>query len=146
VAEIPGEVMREFREPTCANFLKEPFVLGVKLMPLLLLTLLVGVVQAAGFPFPAIGLAVLGYGILRLHAHFGKNGSEEALLFFLEKRLSKPKPPITEKITFEFKHPDTLDEEEAVFHKSSLEEEFRLPPGKSKIIRIRITEPGAFLE
>lgn len=115
-------------------------------MPLLLLTLLVGVVQAAGFPFPAIGLAILGYGFLRLHARFGRNGSEEALLYFLEKKLGKPKSPTTETITFEFKHPDTMDEDEAIYHKSAMEEDFRLPPGKSKLVRVRISPNGAFLD
>jgi hypothetical protein len=136
--------MREYREPTCANFLKEPHILGVRLIPLLLLTFAVGALQAIGATFWAIGLAIVGYGLLKLHARYGKNGSEESLLFFFEKKISKTKPALTKGVPFEFKHPDTMDEQDQIFHKSNVEEEIReIRPGESRLIRITIGAEGA---
>jgi len=136
--------MREYREPTCANFLKEPHILGVRLIPLLLLTFTVAAIQAVGATFWAISLAIIGYGFLKLHARYGKNGSEESLLFFFENRFSKPKPTLTKGVSFEFKHPDTMDEQDQIFHKSTFEEEIReIRPGESRLIRITIGAGGA---
>lgn len=139
--------MREYREPTCANFLKEPHILGVRLLPLLLLTFLTGALQAFGETYAALCIAGCGYVLLRLQARLGKNGSEEALLYCLEKRIGKPKSKISKGVYFEFKHPDTMDEEDQINHKTSLEEDLReISPGESRILRIKITPRGAFLK
>lgn len=138
--------MRSYHEPTCANFLKEPLVFGVRLMPLLLLLLVSGMAQVLLSVALSIGITTLGYGALLIQARFGKNGSEEALIYFLEKKLKIPPHAIKKGVHFEIQSHDTLDQDEQIAHKAPLEESLReIPPGENRIISLDITPAGASL-
>jgi len=117
--------MRKFREETCHNFLREPLILGVNLLGLLILVFFICILQIFGKTYFAAAFALVGYIILRLQARYGKNGSEEFFIYFLEKYL-KPQQSINRKffpITFYSK--DTLDEEELIYQKNILIDELK---------------------
>jgi hypothetical protein len=136
--------MREYREPSCATFLKEPLVLGVSLFPLLLLVGAVSFLQTLGFTITACAIALLGYIGLRFQARLGRVGSEERVIYWMEKkakaRLQAPSP----RRTIAFHSPDTLDQDQALDLKAGLEDELRsIRPGDSAVISIEIANRGA---
>ena len=136
--------MREYREPSCATFLKEPLVLGVSLIPLLLLVGAVSFLQTLGFTVTACLAALLGYVGLRLHARLGRVGSEESVIYWIEKKVKArvQEPAKTREI--QFVSPDTLDGDQALDLKAVLEDEFRaIRPDESAVIAIEITDKGA---
>jgi hypothetical protein len=136
--------MREYREPTCATFLKEPLVLGVSLFPLLLLVGAVSFLQTIGLTIFACILAVLGYSGLRLHARLGRVGSEEAVLYWLERKAKAPLASALPTKRISFQSPDTLDEDQALDQKAGLEEELRrLRSKESVVISISVSPDGA---
>lgn len=136
--------MRNYREPTCANFLREPFVLGVTLLPLLCLVFLVSVLQVLGLTYPAMAAALLGYAALRIQARFGKAGSEESLIFLLERKLKAKVGQVLPIIKVPLKSSDTLDEPAQIYEKNEIEEQLRaIRPNTGLRAVISISERGA---
>jgi DNA helicase HerA-like ATPase len=143
--------MRQYLEPTCANLLRQPLVLGVSMTGLLFLIFLVSLLQVLLSSFPWANFisgtaAIVGYAALRLLARFGKNGWEESLVFRIERLVEKIKQTSPEEHAsrLEVISPETLDEEGLIFQKQIVEDRLReLMPAESTIIALKVSEAGA---
>ena len=142
--------MRSFSEPTCANLLRQPLVLGVSMTGLLLLVFLVSLSQVLLPSSPwangvSLALALGGYVGLRLLAKYGKTGWEEAIVFRVEKLLAKSASASWKEqpTGVEIIAPETLDEEALIFQKQVLEDRLReLRKGDSLRLSVRFDRDG----
>ena len=138
--------MRQYREPTARNLLREPLVLGVPLPGLVALsfatvgsTLLFGEWRYG--PATSMAMAGLGYVGLRLAARFSKHGWEETLIFAVEKTIAKyrknlPQPKVRfEAVPFTVEPPETMTESDLLYSKSRiLDYVTALRPGQSEVV------------
>lgn len=143
--------MRNYTEPTCANLLRQPLVLGVSMTGLLALVFLVSLSQLLLPASPlsngiCLALAASGYAGLSLLARYGKTGWEESLLFRVEKLLSRSAGASwsSTSSSIEVVAPDTLDENALLFQKQIVEDRLReLRPGDSLNLAFRMSGDGA---
>ncbi len=130
--------MRSYTEPTARNLLRRPLVFGVPFFGMVLLAFVVlGIAMLFGSRVEgnlvAVGVGVIGYGVLRVFSRFAKLGWEESLIFPIE-RLAKA-PPIPGSVAIvdsatEVVAPDTLDESDLIVVKEAVADRLRdLRPG-----------------
>lgn len=143
--------MRQYLEPTCANLLRQPLVLGVSMTGLLLLVFTVSLLQVLLGANTWANLisgtvAIVGYVALRLLARYGKTGWEERIVFRVERLVGRLKPSrVSESPSrIEIFPPETLDEEGLIFQKQVVEDRLReIRDSEIIVLCFRVTAAGA---